>query len=373
MHTAPYLDRDSGEWTDGDATPMTSCWGTFRVPGPLTTLIGGTPLPIRPRSHSEQQMRVIFVICKGGLELRMRDHACRMKVHYGLAVSPGWFQTNRHGASRGDTNRHLIPESMHIVGNIRHWVSPLRTVSMGLITRRSPVRARPAPPLSALIEGQGEKTLVDITVDTDGDGTGDTTITATDGHPFWVESTQEWRDAIDLRPTNLLRTSAGTWVQVTAVATRTESATVHNLTVDDLHTYHVAAGEADVLVHNTNPNCVKTGLGDNRAKFKDHYLDHRDILQKHLGKQYPKWKKDKGKEFLDDLHKMMTTGRLQYQGLGTLKKGQEVAHIFRGEGLTVVVDQRGNFWTLLKSGTGMDKGIVMLLWDTKILEVMSPR
>jgi hypothetical protein len=37
----------------------------------------------------------------------------------------------------------------------------------------------------ALIVGQGDKDLVEVTVDTDGD-TG--TVTATDGHPFWLKT-----------------------------------------------------------------------------------------------------------------------------------------------------------------------------------------
>src|SRR5690606_38849921 len=76
-------------------------------------------------------------------------------------------------------------------------------------------------------------------------------VVATDAHPFWVPSLATWVAAIDLEPGTWLRTSAGTWVQVRAVAVRTaEAQRVHNLTVADLHTYYVAAGAADALVHN---------------------------------------------------------------------------------------------------------------------------
>ncbi len=72
--------------------------------------------------------------------------------------------------------------------------------------------------LLALIVGQGDKDLVEVTVDTDGDAGDDTgTVVATDGHPFWVENHGAWVDAKDLRPGDMLRTSAGTWVQVQAV------------------------------------------------------------------------------------------------------------------------------------------------------------
>ncbi|MEV3999356.1 DNA/RNA non-specific endonuclease [Streptomyces halstedii] len=73
------------------------------------------------------------------------------------------------------------------------------------------------------------------------------------GHPFWVEALDAWIDATDLQAGEWLRTSTGTYVQITAVErwAATTSA-VHNLTVSDLHTYYVLAGTAPVLVHNCN-------------------------------------------------------------------------------------------------------------------------
>jgi len=69
-----------------------------------------------------------------------------------------------------------------------------------------------ARPVTGVIVGQGQKQLVEITV---GDGGG--TITATDGHPFWLPGQHRWAEAKDLRPGDLLRTAAGTSVQVRAV------------------------------------------------------------------------------------------------------------------------------------------------------------
>ncbi|WP_433471522.1 polymorphic toxin-type HINT domain-containing protein [Saccharomonospora azurea] len=51
---------------------------------------------------------------------------------------------------------------------------------------------------------------------------------------------------------NWLRTGSGSWVQVQNIDTRTAHQRVHNLTVDELHTYHIFAGETPVLVHNCN-------------------------------------------------------------------------------------------------------------------------
>ncbi|WP_440101736.1 LamG-like jellyroll fold domain-containing protein [Streptosporangium sp. H16] len=112
--------------------------------------------------------------------------------------------------------------------------------------------------VTVLIPGEGTKNLVRITVDTDGDR-GDATapITATDEHPFWVPSLREWTDAGELQPGMWLQTSAGTYVQITAIKKWTTTRRVHNLTVDDIHTYHVLADDQALLVHNTSsrPDC----------------------------------------------------------------------------------------------------------------------
>lgn len=103
------------------------------------------------------------------------------------------------------------------------------------------------------------------------------------------------------------------------------------------------------------------GAGITAGKnFKQHYLDHRALLEKVLGKRYPKWKVDEGAEFLADLHEMVKSGRLEYEGMGTLGKDQPAGHVFRGEGLTFVSKENGEFWTLLTSGQGKDLGIVMV-------------
>ncbi|MGW0860023.1 polymorphic toxin-type HINT domain-containing protein, partial [Streptomyces sp. NPDC002690] len=106
--------------------------------------------------------------------------------------------------------------------------------------------------VTAEITGEGFKHLVKVIVDTDGDkGDKTASVTATDNHPFWVEAVGKWLDATDLKPGEWLRTSAGTYVQITAIDRwSAPDATVHNLTVNDLHTYYVLAGATPVLVHN---------------------------------------------------------------------------------------------------------------------------
>ena len=116
--------------------------------------------------------------------------------------------------------------------------------------------------VTAVIIGDGEKSLVDITVE-EKETIGlkrQGTLTATDGHPFFDKNSETWVDAGDLRPGDSLapagRTAA---VSVTSVRSHHEMAQVFNLTVASAHTYYVLAGETPVLVHNTS--CVNLGAG----------------------------------------------------------------------------------------------------------------
>jgi hypothetical protein len=78
------------------------------------------------------------------------------------------------------------------------------------------------------------------------------TITATDGHPFWVPRLHRWVEASNLTAGQWLQTSSGTWVQIKAVRHHTQQASVNNLTVEGLHTYYVLAGKTPILVHNAD-------------------------------------------------------------------------------------------------------------------------
>lgn len=77
-------------------------------------------------------------------------------------------------------------------------------------------------------------------------------LTATNEHPFWAPDLGQWVEARNLRPGTKLRTDVGTTVTVTANRSYSAHARTYNLTVDDLHTYYVVAGETPVLVHNSD-------------------------------------------------------------------------------------------------------------------------
>ncbi|MEI5033273.1 polymorphic toxin-type HINT domain-containing protein [Streptomyces sp. S1A(2023)] len=176
-----------------------------------------------------------------------------------------------------------------------------------------------AQPVVSTILGEGAKNLVKVTVRTgdaspgnlgdavrasgrDGggvpvdtgllqlqptnDGTGaDTatgTVVATDGHPFWIPSLGEWVDASELEPGQRLQSSAGSWLQITAVQTWTQNAAVHNLTIADTHTYYVLAGEASALVHNSN--CEGPILTKAQSNQVLDYLGYKETKEKSAGR-----------------------------------------------------------------------------------------
>ncbi|MFE0136752.1 Hint domain-containing protein [Streptomyces sp. NPDC059037] len=110
-------------------------------------------------------------------------------------------------------------------------------------------------PVTDLIVGNGEKDLVKVGVDVDGDS-GDriASVTATDQHPFWTDSLDQWTNAADLEPGMTLRTDSSAPTRVDAVTSwsaRTQE--VRNLTVAGTHTYYVLASGTALLVHNAAP------------------------------------------------------------------------------------------------------------------------
>ncbi|WP_182920370.1 DNRLRE domain-containing protein [Nocardioides cavernaquae] len=110
-----------------------------------------------------------------------------------------------------------------------------------------------------LIRHAGIHTMVAIRL---ADGT---MIDATDGHPFWVEGrappgeagvSGAWVNAIDLAIGDWLLDADGQAVQIEGLAVSINDLTAYNLTVADLHTYHV--GTDSILVH--NHKCEPGGL-----------------------------------------------------------------------------------------------------------------
>lgn len=192
-------------------------------------------------------------------------------------------------------------------------------------------------------------------------------LTATDTHPFWVTGQGRWSNAGDIGRGDALRTETGAELTVTGVTRYTRRQTTYDLTVEGVHTYYVGIGSANALVHNTDCDLSpeeleaarKPGVGEgDPKKFKDHFQRHKKLIEDALGTKYKKLKED-GPQFRQDIADAIKDGTFELVGKGTLKKGEPEGLIYRGKGVTVVLKENGDFWTALKSGEGMDTGIVI--------------
>ncbi|WP_412104205.1 polymorphic toxin-type HINT domain-containing protein [Streptomyces europaeiscabiei] len=125
--------------------------------------------------------------------------------------------------------------------------------------------------------------LVDVTVRS-ADGRPSVLRTTAD-HPFWNDTLQTWTTAAELRPGDRLNTATDTHARVVGVTDRAGSATMYNLTVDDLHTYYVLVGSTTVLVHNECPPSI--ALGYTRTADNDWALA--DFADRTGAKMYQDW------------------------------------------------------------------------------------
>jgi hypothetical protein len=88
-----------------------------------------------------------------------------------------------------------------------------------------------------------DDTVVDLVVDGD-------VITTTEDHPFWSVTDQRFERADQLAEGEVLLGPAGRSVTVSGLRPRTaRTSLAYNLSVEDIHTYHV--GDGAVLVHNS--------------------------------------------------------------------------------------------------------------------------
>ncbi|WP_250009045.1 polymorphic toxin-type HINT domain-containing protein [Actinoplanes sp. M2I2] len=90
-------------------------------------------------------------------------------------------------------------------------------------------------------------------------------VNTTEHHPFWSVDRKDWIGAGALRLGEDLSTLAtSSQPEIEAVRVFTGRRTMYNLTVADIHTYYVLAGDTPVLVHNCGPEVgpyTSTGTG----------------------------------------------------------------------------------------------------------------
>jgi large repetitive protein len=111
--------------------------------------------------------------------------------------------------------------------------------------------ATEAKPVTALHANQ-DRDLTDVSVKVAGSGAA--VLHTTQHHPFWDQTTSKWVLAADLVAGHTLHADGGGAVTVVAVRNFTDGGgrDMRDLTVADVHTYYVIAGNTPVLVHNSN-------------------------------------------------------------------------------------------------------------------------
>ncbi|WP_225642589.1 RHS repeat-associated core domain-containing protein [Streptomyces werraensis] len=139
--------------------------------------------------------------------------------------------------------------------------------------------------VTALINGSGKKQLVEITVQS---ATGKhETLTATKGHPIWLPEQGAWVDAGALKSGQWVQTRNGIRAKIIKIHHHAEVTTVFNLTVDDIPTYYVLAGDTSILVHNCKIDvdaASKSGAKIDPADKRGEYSFAGRALEKHAGR-----------------------------------------------------------------------------------------
>ncbi|MGW5659347.1 LamG-like jellyroll fold domain-containing protein [Streptomyces sp. NPDC003758] len=115
-----------------------------------------------------------------------------------------------------------------------------------------------------------DREYVDVVVATK---SGPKTIQTTKHHQFYEVSRDTWTQAGDLKAGQKLQNGDGAPTEILAVKSYTAQRVTYDLSVEDLHTYHVMAGPTPVLVHNNNPRCPnaapRTFAVDSRGVVED--------------------------------------------------------------------------------------------------------
>ncbi|GLZ62319.1 hypothetical protein Misp05_58950 [Micromonospora sp. NBRC 107095] len=98
-----------------------------------------------------------------------------------------------------------------------------------------------------------------------------TSITTTEDHPFWNATDKQWQQSQQLDHGDSLYTRTGKRLLANGIDwTTAHRASAYNLTVDDIHTYYVLAGNTPVLVHNTGgPSGPAAGAAGTQMLIND--------------------------------------------------------------------------------------------------------
>lgn len=160
-------------------------------------------------------------------------------------------RVRRSTACLKDAGSHSFPAGTEVLladGSHR----PIELIKTGdLVQAGVPTSTKSEPRrVERVIHTPDDRNFIDITL---ADGS---TLTTTGHHPFWAQNHRAWKNAESLQPGDTLRTPQNTSLAIVKARDRQVRQDAYDLTVEDLHTYYVSSGSADVLVHNSDgPTC----------------------------------------------------------------------------------------------------------------------
>ena len=103
---------------------------------------------------------------------------------------------------------------------------------------------------------------------------GNSTVTTTEDHEFWNVTDQQWQQTQHIDEGDYLLTADGQTVEAGNLLWDTaHHAAAYDLTIDQIHTYHITAGDKHVLVHNTG---IRDCLTDAQAQVIEDYTSGLD-------------------------------------------------------------------------------------------------
>jgi hypothetical protein len=142
-----------------------------------------------------------------------------------------------------------------------HTTKPIKDVKIGdKVLATDPATGKSTAQSVTRLHRNQDTDLADVTVVSAGRAT---TLHTTWHHPFWNTDVGHWTEAKDLTPGTHLGTGDGSVETVIGVRAWAGSHDMRDLTVNDIHTYYVIAGNTPVLVHNCGGmDPVSGGLDD---------------------------------------------------------------------------------------------------------------
>ncbi len=189
----------------------------------------------------------------------------------------------------------------------------------------------------------GRKNLINLTIDTDGPrGASTSSLTATGNHEFWAANKNAWIRAEHLHTGDQLRAPNAALHTIVKTRHWTAPQRVHNLTVEDIHTFYVVTGDTPALVHNCD---FAPGVAD--QKYDKHVLGLDDAGNPTRRADMPEYDHDGGFEKFEADAKNLMCGstcpagarqavrsdgaliRLDSTGRLGIKQGDKIATFFR--------------------------------------------